>query len=100
MDDLQEAFDEGFIAVKGYIDRELNALEARIKALESVHADGGPSLKYLGTWRDGTTYKRGECVTDDGSLWHCNEPTTSRPKDGSAAWVLCVKRGRDGKDMR
>lgn len=32
---LQEAFDEGFEAVKAYIDRELNEFEKRIETLES-----------------------------------------------------------------
>jgi hypothetical protein len=37
-------------------------------------------------------------VTSGGSCWHCNEPTTTKPGEGSKAWRLMVKRGRDGKD--
>ena len=49
---------------------------------------------------DGKTYERGDGVTWAGSEWHCNEPTTTKPGDGSKAWTLKVKRGRDGKDGR
>jgi hypothetical protein len=54
---------------------------------------------YKGIWVDGVTYQTGDCVTRDGSEWHCNEPTTSRPGD-SKTWTLKVKRGRDGRDGR
>jgi len=39
-------------------------------------------------------------VTWAGAVWHCNEPTTDRPGNGSPAWRLAVKAGRDGKDGR
>lgn len=53
---------------------------------------------YRGVYRAGQPYERGDGVTWAGSEWHCNEPTTSQPGDGSKAWTLKVKRGRDGKD--
>lgn len=53
---------------------------------------------YRGVWVEGKTYERGDGVTWGGSEWHCNEPTNSKPGDGSKAWTLKVKRGRDGKD--
>lgn len=34
MSTLQQAFDAGFDAVKGYVDRSIDALAARVKALE------------------------------------------------------------------
>lgn len=61
-------------------------------------ADGKPGLAYLGVHQDGKTYDVGELVTWAGSAWHCNEATTTKPGDGSKAWTLMVKRGRDGKD--
>lgn len=61
-------------------------------------ADGKPGLSYLGVYQDGKTYDVGELVTWAGSAWHCNEATTTKPGDGSKAWTLMVKRGRDGKD--
>jgi hypothetical protein len=55
---------------------------------------------YRGVYVDGKTYDRGDGVTWGGSEWHCNETTTSKPGEGSKAWTLKVKRGRDGKDGR
>ncbi|MNL68407.1 hypothetical protein D3C87_1931240 [compost metagenome] len=41
-------------------------------------------------------------VTFGGSLWHFNGAEdggeASKPGDGSKAWTLAAKRGRDGKD--
>jgi len=53
---------------------------------------------YRGVYLEGKTYDRGDCATWGGSEWHANETTTSKPGDGSSAWTLKVKRGRDGKD--
>lgn len=57
-----------------------------------------PFLRYQGVYQDGKAYDAGDTVSWGGSAWHCNEPTTTKPGDGSKAWTLCVKRGRDGKD--
>lgn len=55
---------------------------------------------YRGVYVDGKQYERGDGVTWGGSEWHCNETTTMKPGDGSKAWTLKVKRGRDGRDGR
>lgn len=60
--------------------------------------DGTPGLSFEGVYQDGKNYELGHLVTWAGSSWHCNEPTTSKPGDGSKAWTLMVKRGRDGRD--
>jgi hypothetical protein len=60
--------------------------------------DGMPGLEYCGVFSDGQTYDRGQLVTYAGATWHCNESTPTKPGDGSKAWTLMVKRGRDGKD--
>lgn len=57
-----------------------------------------PAVIYRGVYTDGKTYDVGDTTTWGGSLWHCNEPTTTKPGEGSKAWTLTVKRGRDGKD--
>jgi len=71
-----------------------------------TRADGGisvesvirvPMMLYRGVYVVGKVYDTGDCVTWAGSLWHCNAETTTRPGDGSPAWTLAVKRGRDGK---
>src|SRR5262245_13590782 len=53
---------------------------------------------WMGIWTDGTGYLVGDAVTWGGSVWHCNDDTTSKPGDGAKAWTLMVKKGRDGKD--
>jgi hypothetical protein len=98
------------------ISREVAPLRERVAAIESrpplpgppgpPGADGKdgrdgdpgrPGLQYLGVYQEGKSYDVGDIVTYAGSAWHCNEATTTRPGDGSAAWVLMVKRGRDAK---
>src|SRR5262245_39328456 len=56
--------------------------------------------RYQGVFTEGTLYGCGDLVTYAGSTWHCQTPTTATPGDGSPAWRLMVKRGRDGKDGR
>lgn len=60
--------------------------------------DGTAGLSFEGVYQEGKSYDLGHLVTWAGSSWHCNEPTTTKPGDGSKAWTLMVKRGRDGKD--
>lgn len=62
--------------------------------------DGMPGLRFAGVYVEGKTYDLGDLVTWGGSSWHCNETTTSKPGEGTKAWTLMVKRGRDGKDGR
>lgn len=50
-----------------------------------------------GVWKEGSTYKRGECVTWGGSLFIAQEDTDAKPETGKS-WRMAVKRGRDGKD--
>jgi integrin beta 3 len=57
-----------------------------------------PVPLYREVWIDGRTYEPGDSVTWAGSEWHCRTTTTTKPGDGSKAWTLKVKRGRDGKD--
>src|SRR4030095_1777345 len=63
--------------------------------------DGTPGLRYCGVWVEGKAYDPGDCATWAGSMWHCNEATSSRPGDASKLWTLMVKAGRDvGRDTR
>jgi hypothetical protein len=59
-----------------------------------------PFLRYEGVFIDGKSYDVGDVVTWAGSTWNCQEPTTTKPGEGSSHWKLMVKRGRDGKDGR
>jgi hypothetical protein len=69
----------------------------RVKAIGTVRF---PVEIYRGVFVEGKTYERGDGVTWAGSEWHCNDTTTNKPGDGSKAWTLKVKKGRDGKDGR
>lgn len=51
---------------------------------------------YKGVWKP-ETYKNGDVVTWGGSLWLAKADTEAKPETNDA-WVLIVKRGRDGKD--
>lgn len=50
-------------------------------------------LRYEGVFESGKAYGKGAFVTCDGSVWHCDENTTSRPGH-SRQWTLAVKSGR------
>ena len=59
---------------------------------------GFPVMLYRGVYKDSQSYERGDTVTWGGSLWHCDQDTAEKPGDGSKAWTLCAKKGRDGKN--
>ena len=74
-----------------------------VKAMRGDHVkDIGtvtfPVEIYRGVWQAGRQYDKGDCVTFGGSEFHCNETTMAKPEDGTKAFTLKVKRGRDGKD--
>lgn len=59
-----------------------------------------PVPLYRGVFVEGKAYESADMVTWGGSTWLCNQETSTKPGDGSKAWTLVVKRGRDGKDGR
>jgi hypothetical protein len=74
------------------LEQRLAALEQRLEAAERR------GLEYLGVWRDGVTYKRGDAVTCDAAIWVAKGRTTHRPGDGpDSGWQLAVKAARHGK---
>ncbi len=79
--------------------RRLDELAAEVEALKAK-----PQLSYCGVWSDSERYERGSLVTFDGSMWWAKEDTFNQPPsynhDGSSPWILCVKKGRDGKSAR
>lgn len=90
-----KAVGDGLIAsVKRYVanalDSRIGDLEARISAAEKKWA----ALRYCGTYDAGNAYVEGNFVTHDGSIWHANAATTSRPGT-DASWTLACKHGRD-----
>lgn len=58
-----------------------------------------PNTKYCEIWRSENSYMRGDIVTYGGSGWVAKENSTGdKPGDGSKAWQLFTKKGRDGRD--
>ena len=79
--------------VQDRIKKENALLSARIADLESRMSE----FQYCGVWHDGA-YKRGNFVTHDGSLWHCDvDNTDAKPGTNAGAWTLCCKRGKDAR---
>ena len=56
-------------------------------------------LRYLGVFEAGKQYSVGDVVTRSGAMWHCNEATQEQPGHNDH-WTMCVKAGRDGRDVR
>jgi hypothetical protein len=54
------------------------------------------TMIYRGIWLE-KGYEPGDTVTWDGSMWHCEAPTSAKPGT-SDDWKLATKRGRDGRD--
>lgn len=72
-------------------------LERAFELIEQLE-QSPKGMTYRGVYKADEQYVPGDVCTWSGSAWHCNEPTTERPDAGP--WTLCVKRGRDGKDLR
>ena len=76
--------------VQDRIKKENTLLLARIADLETRMSE----FQYCGVWHVGA-YKRGNFVTHDGSVWHCNVDNCEKPGTDATAWTLAVKRGKD-----
>lgn len=55
-----------------------------------------PGIVDRGPYKPGDGYEKGDAVSYGGSLWIAQEPTSDKP-DGSKAWRLAVKKGRDAR---
>jgi hypothetical protein len=72
--------------VKELVARSIEPLEARLAELEA----GG--IRYAGTWQRALAYKRGSCVTHDGSMFVALRDTPEGEKPGASDyWQLAVK---------
>lgn len=79
-------------------DREFNVQLTKSNGSAVTHRASIPVPVYKGVHQEGETYSQGDMVTWAGAVWHCEEPTTEKPGEGSKGWRLAVKRGRDGKN--
>ena len=88
------AIEVSFIGRSGFVSVQKSS------GVPDLHPFTLPAMLYRGVFREGDGYEQGDTVTWGGSLWFCNERTKEKPLDGSKAWQLAAKRGRDGKDGR
>jgi len=95
------------MVVNGVSDVQVHQLEGGEFAIKTVMSSGQsnivkavlPTMEYKGVWKESHgEYHKGHTVTQNGSVWHCNQKTTDKPGT-SDAWTLCVKKGADGKDL-
>lgn len=92
----------------GHVDHAFSALRDRVEALERrKDYDQRPAVRFRGGWRDGETYRAGECVVNKGSLWIAEQDTTPSDipgvydsDDQHGPWRLAAKRGKDGSPGR
>lgn len=110
VDDLHAA--GWMVLMNGTASIEIEQAGDRALVVRAVHTDGSvatgelraPVMIYREVYRDETAYERGDTVTWDGSLWHCQRackgerPNGASAADADRAWRLVAKRGRDGKD--
>ncbi len=54
--------------------------------------------RYEGVWHEGS-YEMGLMVTFGGNLWSATKDTEAKPGT-NGDWILCVKKGRDGRDLK
>jgi hypothetical protein len=82
-------------------ERDIETKRIYTSGREEVSTRKTTEIIWRGVWKDGT-YETGDVVTWDGSTWHCNETTTTRPETvaGAKAWTMMTKRGAAGKDFK
>src|SRR5262249_44838716 len=73
------------------LEQKVAALQSRITELEVS------SLKYVGAFQLAVSYRRGDVVSFEGTIWHaCRATTAERPGGSDSGWQLMAKsHGRD-----
>lgn len=88
------------ITIEQSHERGISVVVTRSSEQTTVKTFDLPAMIYRGVFKPGE-YKKGDCVTWGGNLWHCEETTSEKPGEvNGKGWTLCVKKGRDGKDGR
>jgi hypothetical protein len=91
-DDIQflKSFTHAMLVSLVEVAGKRNGLERRIVELERRK-----SFEYRGVYDEAEEYEPDDFVTHQGSLWHTDQATRTRPGAPSGPWKLAVKRGRD-----
>lgn len=79
-------------AIGRFVESRVQPLRQRIDELERKTKN----FKYVGVFESGNDYHEGNFCTYQGSLWHCQSDTSITPGT-DASWVLCCKRGKNGR---
>jgi hypothetical protein len=90
----------------GIAEIDIEMLDDRTLSIKTMLSNGETqektlklkNIKYKGVVAEGATYEEGDFVTWGGSIWHCDEPTSERPREGHKSWTLAVKKGRDYRE--
>lgn len=81
-------------------DREFSVTSAKSSGAEVVQKFALPIQIYKGVFRDDETYDAHDNVTWAGSQWTSTKAENTDKPGSSDTWTLCVKAGRNGKDLR
>lgn len=88
------------VSVTQDADREFSVKLSKSSGAEVVQKFALPIQIYKGVHRDGDVYDAYDNVTWAGSQWTSTKSQNTDKPGTSDAWVLCVKAGRNGKDLR
>jgi hypothetical protein len=88
--------DEIADAVIGIIAANIKPLVAQIEAQQQRIAalEARPTVKYCGSYKEGTAYLEGAMTTRSGGLWVATRATTATPGTDDSGWLLAVKKGQ------
>lgn len=81
-------------------DREFSVSLVKSSGHEVVQKFALPIQIYKGVYRDDEAYDAHDNVTWAGSQWTSTKAENTDKPGTSDAWTLCVKAGRNGKDLR
>jgi len=81
-------------------DREFSVKLMKSSGQEVAQKFALPIQIYKGVHKDGEAYDAHDNVTWAGSQWTSTKSKNTDKPGSSGAWTLCVKAGRNGKDLR
>jgi hypothetical protein len=81
-------------------DREFSVKLMKSSGQEVAQKFALPIQIYKGVHKDGEAYDAHDNVTWAGSQWTSTKAENTDKPGSSDAWTLCVKAGRNGKDLR
>lgn len=88
------------ISIEQNGDREFSVTLVKSSGAEVVQKFVMPIQIYKGVHREGEAYDQHDTTTWAGSQWVSNKSNNEDKPGTSDAWTLCVKAGRNGKDLR